>query len=362
VNDSLVIDRKKISFLIILFVNFMKFAVKFLPGREETYTKQNGVHIIRAMRAAYYFGIDGGGTYSRLAIVDPAGTIRAQVKAGSTNIYSVSKEEVFSNLKTLLDSALSTMGLRKDDLSAGCLGSAGLGRPGEEAMFRGFFDALLRPGFPVTLCTDGEILLCGGLRGLEGYCLIAGTGSLALGRSTVGRLVRAGGHGYMLGDEGAAAWIGKTAIARTLRSGEGRDLDTAMLEDILAFCKLAESPDLIRYVHHEADKAKIAALAPVVTAAARKGDLLALDILHTGAAELALLVKNVLTRSPWITRRELVLAGGVIEHDEILGKRLRNILARDFPDLTLHEPQGTALEGACILAREAGAPAHQRTE
>ncbi|MDR0622977.1 MAG: hypothetical protein LBG10_00930, partial [Treponema sp.] len=305
-----------------------------------------------AMSAAFYFGIDGGGTYSRLAIVDEAGNVRARVKAGSTNIYSVSKEAVFGNLNTLLDSALNAGGLQKDDLSAGCLGSAGLGRPGEAAMFRGFFDTLLRPGFPVTLCTDGEILLCGGLRGLEGYCLIAGTGSLALGRSAAGRLVRVGGHGYMLGDEGAAAWIGKTAIARALRSEEGRDLETAMLGDILAFCKLTESPDLVRYVHHDADKAKIAALAPVVTAAARKGDPLALDILHTGAAELALLVKSVLARSPWITRRELVLAGGVMEHDEILGGKLRNILAEEFPGLILREPQGTALEGACILARK----------
>lgn len=305
---------------------------------------------------SFYFGIDGGGTHSRLAIVDRAGTVRAQAKAGSTNIYSVSKEAVFANLRDLLDSALNAGGLQKGDLFAGCLGSAGLGRPGEAAMFREFFEILLGPGFPVTLCTDGEILLCGGLRGLEGYCLIAGTGSVALGRSAAGRLIRVGGHGYMLGDEGAAAWIGKTAIARTLRSEEGRDLKTAMQGDILSFCKLRESPDLVRYVHHEADKAKIAALAPVVTAAARKGDPLALDILHTGAAELALLVKSVLARSPWITRRELVLAGGVIEHDEILGGRLRNILAGDFPDLRLREPQGTALEGACILAREGGAP------
>ena len=307
------------------------------------------------MKGPFFFGIDGGGTHSRLAIVDEEGTVRARAEAGSTNIYSVSKEAVFTNLKTLLESALNAVGLQKAGLSAGCLGSAGLGRPGETAVFRGFFDALLRPGFPVTLCTDGEILLCGGLRGIEGYCLIAGTGSVALGRSAAGRLVRVGGHGYMLGDEGAAAWIGKTAIARILRSEEGRDLDTAMLGDILAFCKLRESSDLIRYVHHDADKAKIAALAPVVTIAARKGDPLALDILSVGAAELALLVRSVLARSPWITRREMVLAGGVIEHDEILGAKLRNTLAEEFPDLALREPQGTALEGACILAREQAA-------
>jgi N-acetylglucosamine kinase-like BadF-type ATPase len=303
------------------------------------------------MSAAFYFGIDGGGTHSRLAIVDQAGNVLSRAEAGSTNIYSVSKEAVFANLKTLLESALNAGGLQKECLSAGCLGSAGLGRPGEAAIFRGFFDVLLGPGFPVTLCTDGEILLCGGLRDTEGYCLIAGTGSLALGRSAAGRLVRVGGHGYLLGDEGAAAWIGKTAIARTLRSEEGRDMETAMLEDILSFCKLSEGPDLIRYVHHDADKAKIAALAPIVTVAAQKGDPLALDILSVGAAELALLVKSVLARSPWITHQKLVLAGGVMEHNEILTGKLRSMLAGEFPSLVLSKPRGTALEGACILAR-----------
>jgi N-acetylglucosamine kinase-like BadF-type ATPase len=300
----------------------------------------------------YYFGIDGGGTHSRLALTGEGGTVLVRAEAGSTNIYSVTKGEVFDNLSRLLDSALKSAGIQKKDLASGCIGSAGLGRPGEREIFRGFFDTLLGPAFPVRLCTDGEILLCGGLGGPEGYCLIAGTGSVALGRSAGGRLVRAGGHGYMLGDEGAAAWIGKTAIARVLRSGEGRDLDTSMLEDILNFCRLKESPDLIRYVHHDADKAAVAALAPVVSGAARRGDPLALDILMTGAAELFLLVKSVLDRSPWIGEKVLVLAGGVLEHDEILREGLLKHLAAEFPGLAVRESRGSALEGACFLARE----------
>jgi N-acetylglucosamine kinase-like BadF-type ATPase len=304
----------------------------------------------------FFFGIDGGGTYSRIAIINAEGKVLAQAEAGSTNIYSVTREEVFDNLSGLINGVLKNAGLRKGDLSGGCVGSAGLGRPGEKKIFREFFDALLSPGFPVKFCPDGEILLCGGLRGLEGYCLIAGTGSVALGRSAGGRIVRAGGLGYMLGDEGAAAWIGKNAIARTLRSLEGRDIATAMLPKILAFCKLGESFDLIQYVHHDADKAMIASLAPVVTAAAREGDPLALDILHTGAEELVLLVKSVIAQSPWIRKQILVLAGGAIEHDEILSGKLRELLAKELPALSLGEPQGSALEGACILALEQAFP------
>ena len=305
---------------------------------------------IMTVKNRYFFGIDGGGTNSRLAITDSGGRAISASKAGSTNIYSVSKEEVFTNLSQLLDTALKQASLEKTDLSAGCLGCAGLGREGERKLFSDFFDKFLWQGFPVKLCTDGEILLCGGLDNLEGYCLIAGTGSLALGRSLDGRLVRAGGHGYMLGDEGSSAWTGRTAIARILRSIEDRDLPTEMLPEILEAAGLQNAGDLIKYVHHDADKATIGALAPAVTAAARKGDPLALDILKTGAKELAFLVKSVLGQSPWIKNKALVLAGGVIEHDEILTGFLKQILAQENGDLKVGLPNGTALTGASMLA------------
>ena len=107
-------------------------------------------------------------------------------------------------------------------------------------------------------------------------------------------------------------------------------------------------------MHHDADKAQVAALAPVVTKAARSGDPLALDILQTGAAELVLLVRSVLDQSPWIENRTLVLAGGVIEHDDILTGKLRESLAAGFPGLAVTEPRGNALQGACLLAAGAG--------
>ena len=306
------------------------------------------------MNNSYYFGIEGGGTHSRLAITDKDGKVLARSEAGSTNIYSVSKEEVYDNLSLLLDSALETAGLEKEDLAAGCLGSAGIGRKEEEILLREYFDLLLGPDIKVKLCSDGEILLCGGLENLEGYCLISGTGSIALGRTRRGTLVRAGGLGYMLGDEGSAAWIGKIAIMRVMRSLENRDLATNMLEPILKAAGLSKSSDFIHYMHYDSDKAKVASLAPVVTAAARNGDALALDILHTSAKELALLVKCVVNQSPLISNKELVFTGGVLKHDEIIVNKLHEILKQEFPDLVVSAPKGSALEGACMLAINLG--------
>jgi len=299
----------------------------------------------------YYFGIDGGGTRSRIALSDGEGRILLKREGGSANIYSVSPQEALEHIRNLIEEALRIGEIDRREIAGGCIGSAGLGREPERRLFRDFLGGILPPETPVILCTDGEILLCGGLGGPEGYCLIAGTGSFALGRSAGGTLVRAGGLGYLLGDEGAAAWIGKTAIARSLRSLEGRDISTDLMGRILEAAGLREPPDLIAYVHRDADKAKVAALAPLVTAAARQGDPLARDILHTGAVELVLLLKSVRERTPEIRNRELVLAGGVLEHDEVLRGDLERMLARECPDIILRNPQGSALEGACLLAR-----------
>jgi N-acetylglucosamine kinase-like BadF-type ATPase len=154
----------------------------------------------------------------------------------------------------------------------------------------------------------------------------------------------------MLGDEGSASWIAKSAIIRILKSIEKRDLPTCMLDEMLKAAGLKSHDDFIKYIHHDADKAKVAALAPVVSENARNGDPLALDILHTGAQELTLLVKSVIEQSVHIQNRELVLAGGVLEHNEIITAKLKENLAKEFPDLMVFYPKKTALEGACKLA------------
>jgi N-acetylglucosamine kinase-like BadF-type ATPase len=305
------------------------------------------------MNGLLFFGIDGGGTRSRIAVVDQDLRVLGNAVGGSTNIYSVSKEEVFQNLTALIDTVCAQISIDKAAFTEGCLGSAGLGRPGERALFQDFFNRFLGDQVAVHLCTDGEILLCGGLQALEGFCLVAGTGSLALGRALQGPLVRAGGLGYMLGDEGSAWWIGHEAISRALRSVENRDLPTSLLLSLMQACGLEEPQDFIAYAHQKANKAEIAALAPLVTAAADQGDALALDILQQAAWELASLVESVVHRSPGVSNQELVLAGGVMEHDAIVRKRLLSILKERLPGLSAGPPKGTALEGACLLAVQA---------
>lgn len=293
--------------------------------------------------SSFSFGLDGGGTHSRLAVTDEQGKVVFETIGETTNIFAAKPEQVQANLAALFAKAE-----RFFPFASGCIGSAGLGRKKDQETYRTLLAPILG-NTPLYLCSDGEILLVGGLGDLEGYALISGTGSLALSRSNNGSLLRSGGFGYMLGDEGSAYWIAHQALVRSLRSKEGRDLKTGMLSGLLSACNLALVDDLVSYVHHKAAKADVARLAPLVTEAALLGDVLALDILYQASEELVLLVNAV--QNPEITHNFLVVAGGVMEHDSIVRARFEKLLAKKLPHLHIVQAKGTALEGACRLGR-----------
>ena len=112
---------------------------------------------------------------------------------------------------------------------------------------------------------DADTARYGAFLGAPGIVVIAGTGSVALGWDGE-RFAYAGGHGYLLGDEGSAYWIGREAVRAALRFDE----QTGGSELIYRTVTQATGPDLdvlIGEVNaHPADRGRLAVLAPAVTA------------------------------------------------------------------------------------------------
>ena len=121
---------------------------------------------------------------------------------------------------------------------------------------------------------DVEAAFLGALGDHPGVLILAGTGSIVLGRNRRGRWARAGGLGPLLGDEGSAFWIGREWLRRSVGSSEG--LGRAR--------KLARSPHAV---------ARIAALAPGVLRKARAGHRGAREIVAAAQRHLATLARRV---------------------------------------------------------------------
>ena len=299
------------------------------------------------------FGIDGGGTRSRIALSTLTGKIVCKLEGSSTNPYASTYKDIASVISTLVDDACKISGYAKTDIIGGCIGNAGLSRPIEKEAFKHYFEKMLGADIPVLLCNDAEILMAGGLGEVQGLCLIAGTGSIALGRLSDGRTMRSGGLGWRLGDEGSAWWIAQQAINRLLKSKEERDLPTIMCKPMMEYFSVTDVSQLVPLFNGpELDKGTIAAAAPIVTSAAMAGDALASDILHTAAVELVELVASVVKRLPELGSSNLVCAGGVLEHDTIILDEFHRTVSLQLPGVTIQKGKGSALDGALLLARD----------
>lgn len=295
-----------------------------------------------------YIGIDGGGTRTRVGIAKADRTFLDRREAKSSNIYAVGEERAQHHVRSLLDEALAPY---SGALIGGCcFASAGLGRPAEQEVWRTFFDSYFGGRVHTLLISDALALLAGTLPQMAGLCLISGTGSICIGRNRGGSLVRSGGFGTILGDEGSAWWIAKEAIRRSLLARQGRESPTILGEAIRAWLDVAELEATIGWANaKERTKDQIAALAPIVTDAALGGDQVALHIMDEAIAHLTELVEATEPRLPPSWPHHLGLGGGVLERDRYIKDRLRKELSRKW---TLFEGSDAALKGAIAMAMD----------
>ncbi len=312
---------------------------------------------------SWILGVDGGGTSSRALAFDADAAAKgdfssplSSASGAATNPNAVGESGFQRNLSELFQRVKSgtTAGahsLADQDLVAVCVATAGVGRPGDRIMAERISRAVFGARCGLTVAGDHEAALVGALRSEEGFILISGTGSVACARSRDGRTVRAGGLGHWLGDEGSAFAVAFQALARSLRSVEGRDLETSMLKDLLDSLGLQDADAAIPFIYSRFEKAAVASAAPVVQAAREQGDPLAIDIFARAAEELALMVRSVRDRAPFQTQgTRVALWGGMLEKDAAFRGDVIARLRIATPELVAATPAGSATEGACRLA------------
>ncbi len=297
------------------------------------------------------FGLDGGGTTTRLRIADLEGGALWEGTGEGVNPNSVPADVWADRLLSLMREGMAAAGAGPQELAAGCLGVAGTERPSEKADL----ERVLREGLdlrcPLLITTDADAALVGALQSREGMILVCGTGSIAIARLADGTRIRAGGYGHFLGDEGSAFAIGFQAIRRSLRSKDGRDERTEMLAALVRHFGLADADLFVPMVYQRFDKAAIAACAFLVERFRTMGDPLAVSIFEEAARELAGLVTSVYRPvRERMAHRALVFQGGLIENNEWLRSAVAARVKEEHPEISVTLPLESAAFGACMLA------------
>ncbi len=146
-------------------------------------------------------GADLGGTWLRVAARDGAGRVtRARLR--------VAGEDPARALAGLLR----RRGWTRARIGALAVAARGVWTARERAALRRRLRALAPR---VDVLSDAEAAWLGALDGRPGIVVLAGTGSIIVGRDARGRWARAGGLGPLLGDEGSAFWLGREWLRAT---------------------------------------------------------------------------------------------------------------------------------------------------
>ncbi|HLO02796.1 MAG TPA: BadF/BadG/BcrA/BcrD ATPase family protein [Symbiobacteriaceae bacterium] len=309
-------------------------------------------------------GIDGGGTNTRCLVADMNGKILGEGRSGPSNYQSVGQERASAHLQAAVEGALAAVGLTLADLvaaepggstrlAAACAGLAGVGRPEDQAVAREMLAFLGQA--PLLAVSDARIAAAGALEGSPGVNLIAGTGSIAFGIRPDGEVVRAGGWGWILGDEGSGFSIGRAAIQAALGAQDGSVPPTTLTAAICGAWELERIDQLIRKVYADpaASRIEIAGLAPLVVAAAEAGDEPAQAILSKAGTELGGLAVTALRRLdlPEGAPQIVALTGSVATRVQLVRTALQEHLACHAPGAQLIDPRRGPGEGAILMAQ-----------
>jgi N-acetylglucosamine kinase-like BadF-type ATPase len=264
--------------------------------------------------ARLYLGVDGGQSSTTAIIGDDRGTILGIGTAGPCNHVGVAEGP--AKLRRVVRECLANAGF---DVDASSFVSACFGMSGGPADKKNLLSEIIQTS-RLLVTDDAVIALSGALGGQPGVVTIAGTGSISFGRDSEGRRGRAGGWGYIFGDEGGAFDIVRQGLRAALRHEEGWGPATALREAFLAKTGEKDVNAVLHAFYTAAwPRSRVAALAPLVSSLAEAGDAASRHVLEQAAhslASFALAVKTELWGIDSAVRFSYI--GGVFRSEPLL--------------------------------------------
>lgn len=290
-----------------------------------------------------YVGLDCGGSSSRVLAVDETGKILFQGQSGAANLVSTPEGRLRKNLGNAV------YGCPIPDFVCGCF--AGL--INDNVRTRGL--NILQDTFPESHHFRAEPDYTAALFASEDadVCVIAGTGSLICSRED-GRIVKSGGRGYILGDEGSGYTFGRDVLMAYL--SEPKAISNSALRSIQEVFGSTEETTIITGVYKAPSPATILArLVKALGHDAAEGRPYAVASVEKNTTQLAeLFVQHVRDHHPTATNLSVSLSGGVWKAAAIFKETFREVLRRSLPDVEFDIRRLTKppLYGAVELAKE----------
>lgn len=231
----------------------------------------------------------------------------------------------------------------------------GVAGAGTERMASALLAALTArfPHSRIEVIDDAQVALRAAVPAGDGIALIAGTGSIAYAE-VGGNAFRAGGFGYLVGDEGSGFTIGAAAVRVALKAAEGRAPSDALTQAVLARIGAAHAREAVASLYSaDFPVANVASFAALVLEQAGAGERSAVKIVQTAALDLFDLVRSICRIASIAAGKEtpLALCGGLLGENSMLTYLLETRVANEFPHLAILKNPAAPHFGALAQAR-----------
>jgi N-acetylglucosamine kinase-like BadF-type ATPase len=242
-------------------------------------------------------------------------------------------------------------GVMRVDIAAATLGLAGVRRADIKQSIKASFTDQIRIR-KTTVITDAEIALFATTLGKPGIVVIAGTGSVCLGKNEKGKMAIAGGWGPLAGDEGGGVGIAQTALHAVAKASDGRGIATVLSDRASEYFRASGPENLIVAIYSpQVDNTRIAGFAKFVVDAAHEGDAVATTILQEAGSELGLAACAVIDQLG-LRRHKVPIGcvGSVFNAGEILTNPMIETVHTIAPKAFLTEPAMPPANAAALMA------------
>jgi N-acetylglucosamine kinase-like BadF-type ATPase len=298
------------------------------------------------MPSNYFLGFDGGGTHLRGCLIDDTGEVLAVVSHPPASFPKL-KEKIGEPVAALAHELHARGGLPLGPAKAAGFCSTGVGRAADREIVE---RALREKNMAEKIVAESDAMaaLTGAFGGGPGIIVIAGTGVIGYGRAPSGDIIRVGGWGYLLGDEGSGFALAQAALIAALKDWDGRGPKTALRPIFEKHFNVPSIELIISQIYsRDFDRGKFAELAPLVFEAADNGDAVAHGIVRHTGRELGHLVRAAANRGQWNFPIPLALVGNLFRRRDVLLPAFWEIL--DAKQFNLMVPRFEPVVGAALL-------------
>jgi glucosamine kinase len=299
----------------------------------------------------FFLGLDAGGTKTTALLGDDTRVLARSI-GGSIKPLRVSQEQAQENITALLAEVARTSGIDLKQITASCVGTAGLRLPQTDGWMRQILSSCVSGAIEVR--GDEEIALDAGFPGGAGVLVIGGTGSNTLGRTSTGERFTVGGWGPALGDQGSGYWIGHQALRAAVRAKDFGQ-PTQILNRVIQFWNAANLSEVVNMAHSAPD---FSLLSPLVVQCAEEGDVVALEVLERGGRLLgedaAEAFRQVRLFEPEQPMPGIAFIGGILDKVAFVRESMIDTIRRTLPSVQILPEAVDAVSGALWRARHAG--------